>query len=346
MEEIVQVVTSAIALVALATLVLCITLRRANVPRNVVTRVFRPILALVALGSVGYLVSTFVVSDARAGGTIAQTWTDRRMIMQWAWGAELGGPVNGLNVAGGAQALINFANGAIKLAQQNNAQGVILWDPEGNQSGGSGLNVFTFVGDPRLLSQLNPTVNGTINQVASMVKAAGLRFGICIRAQHANITTRTNDSYSSETAKINDMIAKTQYAVTRWGATLFYVDSNDRNNYQDIAALRNAFPNALFIPEHTYDIPGGYSTSLESPFLSVSAPLTYADDAAKTIDLLSGGFAAIYLDANTSAATIKANMSAIVQAVKRGSIIGPVVGWYSSPQLSTVAQIKQQAGVK
>src|SRR5262249_2110100 len=224
----------------------------------------RSILALAALGSIGGLLSASMASDAKA-----VTWTDRRMIMEWAWGTELGGPVKNTSVAGGSQALINWANGAIRLATKNNAQGVILWDPEGWQDGGSGLNVFTYVGDPRLLPQLNPTVNGTIDKVVSMVKAAGLKFGICIRAQDANISTRTNDSYPSETAKINDMIAKTQYAVNRWGASLFYVDSNDRNNDADIVALHNAFPNALFIPEHTYDAPGDPMTSLETPFLAV-----------------------------------------------------------------------------
>jgi hypothetical protein len=290
--------------------------------------------------------SVSTAMQAAAGGRIAQTWTDRRMIMQWLWGSELGGPVNDSDVAGGAPALIDFANGAIQLAQQNNAQGVILWDPEGYQSGGSGVNVFTYVGDPRLLPQLNPTVNGTIDQVASMVKAAGLRFGICIRAQYANITTRTNDSYPNEITAINDMIAKTQYAVDRWDATLFYVDSNNRNNYDDIVALHDAFPNALFIPEHTFDAPGGDSTSLEVPFLSVSAPLTYVWNLAGTINLLPGGFAAIYLSPNTTASDIQANMPAIVRAVEAGSIIGPVVGWYPSEQLSTVAAIKQQAGVE
>lgn len=290
-------------------------------------------------------------ATVQSNSTINQAWTDRRMLMEWAWGTELGGPVHDNTINGGTAATDSFVSGALSLATSNNAQGIVLWDPEGYQNYGDqsgGLNTFNYVGDQRVLSQLNPMVNGVIDGYMTQVRNAGLKVGFAIRAQSVDIVAGSNNFYASQAAMNSDMIAKAQYSITRWGASIFYVDTNDRNTNALFQAFWSAFGGSvLFIPEHTYDDASGHNTTLEAAFLPYSAPLTYAPDVANTINTFpqSSGFAAIYLDAATSASTITANQSAIVTALKNhGSILGPVVGWYDSPQLGTVPAIKSAAG--
>lgn len=282
--------------------------------------------------------------------SIPVTWTDRRVIMAWMWGAEAGGPVEDSTVKGGSQALFGWAKAAIGYATTNNAQGVVLWDIEGWQNDGGKVMPasFNYVGDPRLLGQLNPVVNANIDSIVKLTKAAGLKFGVGLRVQKADVASRSQDYYPDATTRNIDMIAKVRYAVNRWDAKLYYVDTNNRNDVSEIRALRNAFPNCLFIPEHTYDDPESWPALWrENPFLCVSAPLTYVDHVDITINKLPGGLACIYLDPTATAARIQANMPAIVAAVRAGAIIGPVSGsWYPSEQLSMVPIIKKNAGVQ
>jgi len=76
MEKIIQIVTTPIALATVAILVFGVVLQRSNVRKDVVGGVFWLILCLGVLGNIGYLLNTFVASDAIMRGSIRETSDD------------------------------------------------------------------------------------------------------------------------------------------------------------------------------------------------------------------------------------------------------------------------------
>jgi hypothetical protein len=130
--------------------------------------------------------------------------------------------------------MFQHANWLIRLAKQMNAQGIIFWDLEGEQypQGES-----TYVGDPRLLSRLAPEMDAIADELLSTFTSQGLRVRLTIRAQQ--IVFRSNGSFyqrdwpvANSDALFDDLDSKINYAITRWGASVFYVDSNSSPSYQ------------------------------------------------------------------------------------------------------------------
>ena len=83
------------------------------------------------------------------------------------------------------EALLRLADYAISLLKRTNAQGMITWDPEGEEFSGE-----CYYGEPGLVSRFAPEMefkgNGeksVIDEYFEKFRAAGLKIGVCIRPQ-------------------------------------------------------------------------------------------------------------------------------------------------------------------
>ena len=152
------------------------------------------------------------------------------------------------------QRVLNLADGAISIMRDMNAQGAITWDIEGQEF----RHATTYIGDPRVVDTLAPEMGEIADEYFRRIKAAGFRTGVCIRPQQLVLS---DDKKSAKQIAADDpaslLIDKIGYARKRWGATLFYLDSNvnvAEHNLLDAAVIQKvaaAFPDCLIIPEHS-----------------------------------------------------------------------------------------------
>src|SRR5438874_7873682 len=92
---------------------------------------------------------------------------------------------NGQGKTAFREALLKLADDSIKVLKDANAQGVITWDPEGQQFLGA-----CYYGDPRLTPVLAPETEfkgdrgmNAIDEYFEKFRQAGLRVGVCLRPQ-------------------------------------------------------------------------------------------------------------------------------------------------------------------
>lgn len=184
-------------------------------------------------------------------------------------------------------------------AKAMNSQGVIVWDIEGQQYG-------PYLGDPRVLS---PEIRHAVDEFFWIFREAGLRVGVLIRPQRWTGSTEVD---TDNPARI--LQQKIDFAKRRWGATLFYVDSNTTIaccNFAPAAAgfrkLAAAYPDSLFIPEW------------ESPeFYAFSAPYNELRmGIAETSLNLRPGFSVI----NTADGDFKTYHDQLLDGVRHGDVL-------------------------
>jgi hypothetical protein len=144
--------------------------------------------------------------------------------------------------------LLAYADRSIVILRRMNAQGIIAWDIEGDEF----PHAITYIGDPRLAEELAPEVRGVIDLFFQKFRDAGFRTGFTIRPQRLVRTAERVDQVEVDDPA-QQLIEKIDYARKRWGATLFYIDSNgDPNLPLDAAAMERvaaANPDVLLIPE-------------------------------------------------------------------------------------------------
>jgi len=91
----------------------------------------------------------------------------------------------GLDVTGtnGAQrfrqALLDYTDRSLAILKRTGAQGVIVWDLEGEQF----PHKTSFIGDPRLLNRLAPEMAPVADEFFARLRNAGLRVGLTVRPQ-------------------------------------------------------------------------------------------------------------------------------------------------------------------
>ena len=152
--------------------------------------------------------------------------------------------------------ILNLAKGSVSILQSMNSQGAITWDIEGEQF----THPTTYIGDPRVTAQLAPEMDAIADAYFKTFRDAGLKVGVCIRPQRLVLAAgKTPDQQVATDMNevLQLLIAKAKYAHDRWGATIFYVDSNVLS-YTDghatpaslFSTLQSTFPDSLFIPEH------------------------------------------------------------------------------------------------
>jgi hypothetical protein len=171
-------------------------------------------------------------------------------------------------------ALLKFADNSVQVLKDTGAQGMITWDPEGEEFPGA-----CYYGNPRLVPILAPEmefkndgVKSAIDEYFEKFRAAGLRTGVCIRPQQIAmidgkpVHQDTDDDHATEV-----LLERIGYAKQRWGCTLFYVDSTTtaviggRSYYPDVfKAVADAHPDVLLIPENESMRYFAYSAPLNS----------------------------------------------------------------------------------
>jgi hypothetical protein len=155
-------------------------------------------------------------------------------------------------------ALLKLADSSVKVLKNTNAQGMITWDPEGQEFLES-----CYYGDPRLTPVLAPESEfkgdsgmSPIDEYFDKFRRAGLKVGVCLRPQQitsANgkpVQGAANNQQAAEVLK-----DKLTYAKKRWGCTLFYIDSTVVSTGESLdpgvfKAVADAYPDVLLIPEN------------------------------------------------------------------------------------------------
>ena len=249
-----------------------------------------------------------------------------------------------------AQATANSANSA-----SLNAQGVITWDIEGEQY----PQTTSYVCSPDQIAAVAPEMESTILDVNSpyfgqklddayfkIMTHAGLRVGLCLRPQAFILAANGTASQvylTGNSAIIANLETKARYANTRWGATLFYVDSTvdvnggtlDPAIFQQLITDLPAF---LFIPEES--TPRYYAYS--APFYSFIFHTTTGTPAS-TYLYYPNAFGANLVN-DVLASTLATYQSQLTQAVKSGDILmGHADYWQANDP--TLVAIYQAAGV-
>jgi hypothetical protein len=152
--------------------------------------------------------------------------------------------------------ILKYADDSIAILKDNNSQGIIVWDIEGEAHG----NV-VYYGDPRQIGKLAPEMDAIADEFFKKFTAAGLKTGVCIRPQdlvNVGASNISQNELSGQDEIVKLLLSKVEYAYKRWGCTLFYVDSNgDPNVPYDVSIFKSLFEkmtaeniHGLLIPEH------------------------------------------------------------------------------------------------
>ncbi len=243
----------------------------------------------------------------------------------------------------------------VTSARAMNAQGVLTWDIEGEQYPQS----TSYVCSPDEVATVAPEMESTVRDRNSeyygwklddayfnTMSSAGLRTGVCLRpqvfTQSANGTARQT-YLSGNAAIVANLETKARFANTRWGVTIFYVDTNvdptggtlDPAIYQQ---LITDLPSFLFIPEES--TPRYYAYS--APFFTF---LFHTDlgTPASTYLFYPHAFGANLIN-DVSASTLANYQEQLTQSVAKGDILmGHADYWQANDP--TLVSIYQAAGV-
>ena len=167
-------------------------------------------------------------------------------------------------------ALLKLAENSIQVLKDIGAQGMITWDPEGEEFGG-----YCYYGDPRLVPTLAPemefknSAESAIDEYFAKFRAAGLKVGVCVRPQEIKMVDGKPIHQAADDERAAQILReRIAYAKQRWGCTLFYVDSTatvsgaiDPNVFKAVA---DAYPDILLIPENESMRYFAYSAPLNS----------------------------------------------------------------------------------
>ncbi len=245
---------------------------------------------------------------------------------------------------------MELADRSIQSLKKTNAQGVIVWDPEGSEN----PHPVTYVGDPRMVKILAPEVEDIYPEFFKKFLDAGLRTGCCIRPTQVYFDQKKGKwdhgtgSHGPERNPLGDdfgkiwpkglpwwrfypvverMCRKIEYARKNWGCTIFYVDTNgvfrqvgekeefrwallDSHVWRDI--LRR-HPDVLLIPELSTWAPAQWAYAaqyLQPPYSPASTPPYLAE-------LLPGSFS-VCQSVNLPPADWDKRRGELLDGVRRG----------------------------
>jgi hypothetical protein len=149
------------------------------------------------------------------------------------------------------QVLFDYADRSIVILKKTGAQGVIVWDVEGEQY----PHKTTFIGDPRLLGSLAPEMAPLADEFFKRFRDAGFKVGVVIRPQELVFENGIPRQMAVLDMK-RILLEKVDYARTNWGATIFYLDSDYSvlrpDEVWQLRRLEEQRPDILLIPEHHY----------------------------------------------------------------------------------------------
>jgi len=230
--------------------------------------------------------------------------------------------------------LLTEADKTVKILKQMNAQGVIVWDIDGQQY----PHPISYGGEPR---RIPPEMQGVVDKLFKRFTDAGLRCGVNAGGRRFSIAAdgRASQDFIDDPNGMFQMIdEKIRYVEKRWGCTLFYIDAPggprwpaDASVFRRLAANH---PNALLSPEHTtiidYAWIAGIWGTRHGPSPSSEARWVYP----RAFSIIT-----------TSAMSLGRGSTTwqdLVQNVRDGDVL-MFASWVSTPQSQAVAQIYQDA---
>jgi hypothetical protein len=240
-----------------------------QIPLIVATLVKRRVVKkkLLLVSCVAILAAVAVVVGALIFQPTIIHWPDRRPIGVLILASNYhSSPTNprgwfndpSLDVTGtnGAQnfrkALLDYTDRSIAILKRTGAQGVIVWDLEGEEF----PHKTTFIGDPRLLGRLAPEMAPVADEFFQRLRSAGFRVGLTVRPQQLVFDDHGQPRQTQMFDIRRTLLEKIDYARTRWDATIFYIDSNDGiwrpDEVWQLRRLAEQRPGILLIPEHHY----------------------------------------------------------------------------------------------
>ena len=239
-------------------------------------------------------------------------------------------------------ALLKFADNSVQVLKDIGAQGMITWDPEGEEFTGE-----CYYGDPRLVPTLAPEMEfkndgakSVIDEYFEKFRAAGFKVGVCIRPQQIAMRDGWPVHQLAEDEQAAQILReRIAYARQRWGCTLFYVDSTatvyGSINPDVFKAVADAYPDVLLIPENESMRYFAYSAPLNSYMhheitsTPVGARLVYP----KAFSVLMG----------MRPGDPPEDHAALVSAVRRGDIL-LFDSWYMTEGAMKIKKIYEEAG--
>ncbi len=238
-------------------------------------------------------------------------------------------------------ALLKLADNSVQALKDTGAQGMITWDPEGEEFIGA-----CYYGDPLLVPTLAPEMefknNGAksaIDEYFEKFRAAGLKVGVCIRPQQIAMVDGKPVHQAAEDEHAAQILReRIAYAKGRWGCTLFYVDSTATAygwlNPDVFKAVADAYPDILLIPENE-----------SMRYFAYSAPLnSYVHHKITSTPV---GARLVYPNAFSVLMAPEGDRSedhdALESAVRRGDIF-LFNGWYMNDGAEKIKKLYEEAG--
>ena len=237
-------------------------------------------------------------------------------------------------------ALLKLADNSVQVLKDTGAQGMITWDPEGEEFIGA-----CYYGDPRLVPTLAPEMEfkndgakSAIDEYFEKFRAAGLKVGVCIRPQQiAMVDGRPVHQAAEDEHAAQILRERIAYAKQRWGCTLFYVDSTATAytwiNPDVFKAVADAYPDVLLIPENESMRYFAYSAPLNS---YVHHKITSTPVGARLV--YPKAFSVLMAPEGDR----PEDHDALVSAVRRGDIL-LFNGWYMSEGAMKIKKIYEEA---
>ncbi len=240
-------------------------------------------------------------------------------------------------------ALLKLADNSVQVLKDTGAQGMITWDPEGEEFIGA-----CYYGDPCLVPTLAPemefkndSAKSAIDEYFEKFRAAGLKVGVCIRPQQiAMVDGQPVHQAAVDENAVQILRERLAYAKQRWGCTLFYVDStatiSGALNPDVFKAVADAYPDVLLIPENESMRYFAYSAPFNSYMhhnvtsTPVGARMVYP----KAFSVLMA-----------SEGDRSEDHDALESAVRRGDIL-LFNGWYHNTGAEKIKKIYEEAGVE
>ncbi len=155
--------------------------------------------------------------------------------------------------------LMAYADSCLKIMNDMDAQGVIVWDIEGQES----KHPISYLGDPR---SLPPEMEPIADEFMKKFTDLGFSVGITIRPQ-----VPVRRPYSPAVMQImpedtvGNMNAKIAYAKKRWGCTIFYLDSNVKDKPDPVALDGNRGVSLLMMADELRQVNAAHPDVLVIP---------------------------------------------------------------------------------
>jgi hypothetical protein len=228
--------------------------------------------------------------------------------------------------------MLAFAEDAVTILEDMDAQGMLTWDIEGEQ-----FPQAVYIGDPRQTFALAPEMQSVADDYFRIFRESGFRVGVCVRPQSL-VKSPDGKMYQITSGDPgSELFKKISWAHDRWGATIFYIAYNGEPgrplDASALARILKAYPDVLLIPEHKNLEYYAYA----APYGDLRQGTTSTPSLAHAV--YPGSFSVI----NTADGDLELKASELRAGVKSGDIL-MYRSWYPDPANAKVRDIYQTSG--